>query len=191
MTIRILIIDDDPQYHKVLTRHIKSEWANAYVRAIRKTDQSTDGPLIPDDVNANDYHAVLLDRSPSGKNGLSWLRNFKRRPGFPPVIFLVDRGNELLAAEAVKAGADDYLLRGEVNHDRFIASLRGAIRKHKRASALLSRRQVLDEACRFGAVKIRGHQFVRELGSGGISSVYLAFRFVVPRCSPSTGASPT
>jgi DNA-binding response OmpR family regulator len=174
MTIRILIIDDDPQYHKVLARHIKSEWADADVRALRKTDRSADGPLIPDAVNASEYHAVLLDRAPSGQDGLKWLRDFKRRPGFPPVIFIIDRGNELLAVEAIKAGAEDYLLKEEINHDRFIASLRSAIRKHKRTSALISRRQVLDEACRFGAVKIRGHLFVRELGSGGISSVYLA-----------------
>lgn len=174
MKVRILIIDDDPQYHKLLARHIKSEWADAEVRSIRKTDQSADGPLIPDGVNASDYHVVLLDRAPSGRDGLKYLREFKRRPGFPPVIFIIDRGNELLAVEAVKAGAEDYLLREEINHDRFIASLRSAIRKHKRTSALLSRRQALDEACRFGAVKIRGHRFVRELGSGGISSVYLA-----------------
>lgn len=174
MTVRILIIDDDPRYHKVLARHIKSEWADAEVRAIRKTDRSADGPLIPDGVNPSDYHAVLLDRAPGGGDGLKYLRDFKRRPGFPPVIFIIDRGNELLAVEAVKAGAEDYLLREEINHDRFIASLRSAIRKHKRTSALLSRRQALDEACRFGAVKIRGHRFVRELGSGGISSVYLA-----------------
>ncbi|GBF30729.1 serine/threonine-protein kinase PK-1 [bacterium MnTg04] len=174
MKVRILIIDDDPQYHKLLARHIKSEWADAEVRSIRKTDQSADGPLIPEGVNASDYNAVLLDRAPSGKDGLKSLREFKRRPGFPPVIFIIDRGNELLAVEAVKAGAEDYLLREEINHDRFIASLRSAIRKHKRTSALLSRRQALDEACRFGAVKIRGHRFIRELGSGGISSVYLA-----------------
>ena len=174
MKVRILIIDDDPQYHKLLARHIKSEWADAEVRSIRKTDQSADGPLIPDGVNASDYNAVLLDRAPSGKDGLKSLREFKRRPGFPPVIFIIDRGNELLAVEAVKAGAEDYLLREEINHDRFIASLRSAIRKHKRTSALLSRRKALDEVCRFGAVKIRGHRFVRELGSGGISSVYLA-----------------
>ncbi|MCH8958392.1 MAG: response regulator [Proteobacteria bacterium] len=174
MKVRILIIDDDPQYHKLLARHIKSEWADAEVRSIRKTDCSADGQLIPDGVNASDYHAVLLDRAPSGKDGLKSLREFKRRPGFPPVIFIIDRGNELLAVEAVKAGAEDYLLREEINHDRFIASLRSAIRKHKRTSALLSRRQALDEACRFGAVKIRGHRFIRELGSGGISSVYLA-----------------
>ncbi len=174
MTIRILIIDDDPQYHKLLARHIKSEWADAEVRSIRKTDQSAAGPLIPDGVNAGDYNAVLLDRAPSGKDGLKSLRDFKRRPGFPPVIFIIDRGNELLAVEAVKAGAEDYLLREEINHDRFIASLRSAIRKHKRTSALLIRRQALDEACRFGAVKIRGHRFIRELGSGGISSVFLA-----------------
>ena len=174
MTVRILIIDDDPQYHKLLARHIKSEWADAEVRSIRKTDCSADGQLIPDGVNASDYHAVLLDRAPSGKDGLKSLRDFKRRPDFPPVIFIIDRGNELLAIEAVKAGAEDYLLREEINHDRFIASLRSAIRKHQRTSALLSRRQALDQACRFGAVIIRGHRFIRELGSGGNSSVYLA-----------------
>ena len=174
MTVRILIIDDDPRYHKVLAHHIKSEWADAEVRAIRKTDRSANGPLIPDGVNAIDYHAVLLDCAPAGRDGLKFLRDFKRQPGFPPVIFIIDRGNELLAVEAVKAGAEDYLFREEINHDRFIASLRSAIRKHKRTSALLSRRQALDEACRFGAVKIRGHRFVRELGNGGISSVYLA-----------------
>ncbi|MCZ6716140.1 MAG: protein kinase [Gammaproteobacteria bacterium] len=174
MAIRILIIDDDPHYHKVLARHIKGEWADADVRVFGNSADPDAGPMAAISVDASDYHAVLLDRAPSGQDGLKWLRDFKRRPDFPPVIFIIDRGNELLAAEAVKAGAEDYLLKEDINHDRFIASLRRAIRKHKRTSALLSRRQALDEACRFGAVKIRGHRFVRELGSGGISSVYLA-----------------
>ncbi|MCZ6500447.1 MAG: protein kinase [Gammaproteobacteria bacterium] len=174
MAIRILIIDDDPHYHKVLARHIKGEWADADVRVFGNSADPAAGPMAAISVDASDYHAVLLDRAPSGQDGLKWLRDFKRRPDFPPVIFIIDRGNELLAAEAVKAGAEDYLLKEDINHDRFIASLRRAIRKHKRTSALLSRRQALDEACRFGAVKIRGHRFVRELGSGGISSVYLA-----------------
>ncbi len=174
MAIRILIIDDDPHYHKVLARHIKGEWADADVRVFGNSADPAAGPMAAINVDASDYHAVLLDRAPSGQDGLKWLRDFKRRPDFPPVIFIIDRGNELLAAEAVKAGAEDYLLKEDINHDRFIASLRRAIRKHKRTSALLSRRQALDEACRFGAVKIRGHRFVRELGRGGISSVYLA-----------------
>ena len=174
MAIRILIIDDDPHYHKVLARHIKGEWADADVRVFGNSTDPAAGPMAAISVDASDYHAVLLDRAPSGQDGLKWLRDFKRRPDFPPVIFIIDRGNELLAAEAVKAGAEDYLLKEDINHDRFIASLRRAIRKHKRTSALLSRRQALDEVCRFGAVKIRGHRFVRELGSGGISSVYLA-----------------
>ncbi len=174
MAIRILIVDDDPHYHKVLSRHIKSEWTDAVVRTLENSGQPAADPMIAKSIDASDYDAVLLDRAPAGQDGLKWLREFKRRPDFPPVIFIIDRGNELLAAEAVKAGAEDYLLKEDINHDRFIASLRRAIRKHKRISALNDRRQALDEACRFGAVKIRGHRFIRELGSGGISSVYLA-----------------
>jgi DNA-binding response OmpR family regulator len=172
--VRVLIIEDDQEYQKLLAHHIVSEWHDADVRTFKPSVMSGNSSHIPDRINPGDYDVVLLDRAPSGQDGLAWLRDFKRRPGFPPVIFITDLGHELLAVEAIKAGAEDYLLKQEMNHDRFVASLRAVIRKRKRKSALISRREAIDEAYRFGSVKIRGQRFIRELGSGGLASVYLA-----------------
>ena len=170
MSVRILIIDDDEQFRELLCHHITSEWIDAHI----VVHQPSAKGRLPEEFSAAGYDVVVLDNRPAGEDGLEWLRDFGRRPGFPPVIFLTDKGDELLAVQAIKTGAEDYFPKHRIDHDLFINSLRQAIRKRKRQAALLERSRDLDEAYRFGEVKIRGQRFVRIVSSGANSSVYLA-----------------
>ena len=170
MSVRILIIDDDQRFCELLSHHITSEWLDAKIVAHEPSEKGR----LPEEFTAAGYDVVLLDNQPAGGDGLDWLRDFCRRPGFPPVIFLTNDGDELLAVQAIKLGAEDYLPKRRIDHSLFINSVRQAIRKRKRQAALLERSRDLDEAYRFGEVKIRGQRFVRQLSSGAVSSVYLA-----------------
>ena len=170
MSVRILIIDDDEQFSELLCHHITSEWHDAHIVAHQPSAKGR----LPEEFTAAGYDVVVLDNRPAGEDGLEWLRDFGRRPGFPPVIFLTDKGDELLAVQAIKAGAEDYLPKRRIDHKLFINSVRQAIRKRKRQAALLERSRDLDEAYRFGQVKIRGQRFVRLVSSGAVSSVFLA-----------------
>lgn len=170
MSVRVLLIDNDARYRLLLAHHINTEWADA---SIIEHDPSKKGPL-PQDFTAHEYDVVLLDYSVGGYSGLDWLRDFKRRPGFPPVIFLTAVGDELLAVKAIKAGAEDYIPKQKIVHDYLINAIKEAARKRKRTSALLEQPSDPSEAKGLGRLSVGGYKFLRRLSEGATSSVYLA-----------------
>jgi DNA-binding response OmpR family regulator len=170
MPLRLLIIDNDPEVRKLLWHHASVEWPDVKVTEHEPASQG----LLPQGFIAAGYDLVLLDGQEAPEQGIEWLRDLKRRPGFPPVIFLARGGDQKLAVTAIKSGASDFLPKDELQHDTLVQAIREAVRERKRQKALLVRSGERDEAYRFGSVIIRGQRFVRELASGGVSSVYLA-----------------
>ncbi len=170
MPLRVLVIDADADYRQLFGHHITSEWHDAVVVG---HDPASQGDL-PDEFTAAGYDVVVLDSDAGGARGLEWLRDFKRRPGFPPVIFVAAGGDEVLAAQSIKSGAAEYFPKRRIRHHAFVQALREAARERKQQLARQVRTGARDKASRFGTVKIRGMRCVRQLAVGGVSSVYLA-----------------
>ena len=169
MAVRVLIIDDHAEYRLLLAHHVTTEWPSAVVV---EHEPASKGPLPPDFTGA-EYDVVLLDFKVGGYSGLDWLRDFKRRPGFPPVIFLTDEGDEILAVKAIKAGAEDYIPKHRVEHNYLVSAIKEAVRKGKRTQALLEHPQERRDTGAFG-ISIPGYKFLRRLSEGSTSSVFLA-----------------
>ena len=170
MSVKVLIIDDNPEYRKLLGHHITAEWPDAQVG--EHDPGSNKRPAS--ELDATGYDVVLLDHRLGDQNGLDWLQEFSRRPGFPPVIFLTDEGNEHLAVRAIKAGAEDYFSKKRIIHDHLIGAIREAVRKGKRKAALFEHGKNHDSVNGYGPVHIKGHKLVRQIATGSISSVYLS-----------------
>ncbi len=175
MPLRILIIDDHAEYRDLLAHHITTQWSDAVVihhdPAERgRFERSFKGKGI--DVVLLDYNlGPGFDKDT--ENGLAWLRDFRARPGFPPVIFLTGEGDELLAVQAIKAGAADYIPKARLTHRFLVTAIKEAVRSRRRAMALA--KSIADPAS-FGDVpiKIRGYELIREISNRGWSWVYLA-----------------
>lgn len=170
MPIRILIIDNHAKFRELLGHHITSEWPDAVIAEY----DPTAGGRTTDYLAAQDHDVVLLDHDLGDENGLDWLRDFKRRPGFSPVIFFGPSGDEQLAVRAIKAGAEEYIPKRRLEHTFFINAIRSAVRKRKRTTALFRRLPDSQNDSRIGPVHIKGHRFIRQLAEGSLSSVYLA-----------------
>jgi serine/threonine protein kinase len=100
------------------------------------------------------------------------LRGFKSQPGFPPVILLTAQGDEAMAEEAIRSGADDFMPKAKLEHGEVVRTLREAMRRGRRSGAKLAR-VAPRHAEGQEAFRLRGHRFVRDLAQGGSSSVYL------------------
>ncbi len=168
MSIRVLIIDDHAQYRDWLGHHITAEWAEAEVHGL---DPTVD-PLLPEDRPVAYWDVVILDYGWEGQSGLDVLRSFKAQPGFPPVILMTAQGDEAMAQEAIRAGAEDFMPKSRLEHDEVIRALREAMRRGRRAASPAA--DAVPEPLGDGAAfELRGHRFVRQLGQGGTSAVYL------------------
>ncbi|MBI2799592.1 MAG: protein kinase [Gammaproteobacteria bacterium] len=117
-----------------------------------------------------------------GPAGIKWLTRYRDAPGFPPTI-LVANGDDYLAVAAIKAGAVDYLRREHAHGERLRALL-GALTPRAAANpeATLPLKDYLrharDRNRHFGLPPMDSsdHRFVRLIGQGGFSRVYLAER---------------
>lgn len=82
-------------------------------------------------LTSREFDCVLLDcRLPDG-SGLGCLGEARTAGVTAPVILLTDDGDETLAAEALRAGASDYLHRSEITPDLLRHCLRSALRYHQ------------------------------------------------------------
>ncbi|MCD6474455.1 MAG: PAS domain S-box protein [Thermoplasmata archaeon] len=73
------------------------------------------------------FDAVITDFELSWGSGIQVLREAKKRMPFKPVIMLIDAGMQEVAAQALKRGLDDYVLKGEI--EKISSAVANAIEK--------------------------------------------------------------
>jgi two-component system cell cycle sensor histidine kinase/response regulator CckA len=81
------------------------------------------------------FGVVLLDLKLPDADGLQALQAIRRESPATPVVILTDRADEETAVRAVHAGAQDYLVEGQIDADDLRRSIRYAIEREKRRIA--------------------------------------------------------
>ena len=155
--MQFCLIDPDASYRRILRYHLEIEWPDA---AIIEFEHAT--AAVPSVETLADCDAVLLACPLPGSERLEGLERFFERGVYPPVVLFAATGDELLAVDALKAGAASYFPKNRVTHQRLIATLRaelGAIRKSPAAAPSGMARQ---------------YRFIEELHATAIATVYLA-----------------
>ena len=120
--MQFCLIDSDADYRKVLRYHLEVEWPDT---RIIEFEHATD--QVPSAEMLADCDAVLLACPKPGALGLDGLHRFFDRENYPPVILIAESGDELLAVDALKAGAASYFPKDRVQHQRLIDTLRDEI----------------------------------------------------------------
>jgi DNA-binding NarL/FixJ family response regulator len=170
MSVRVLIIDDQDEFRRLLTQHVSTGFESP---AIAEYDPVARGPLPPD-FSGTAYDAVLLGDTPGKEDGLSSLRDLSRRNGFPPVIYLMRNVTAEAEEAATAAGAHACLSGRKIDHARLIAALRGAQAGRGSTPVPAPRPEDEPRTGRFGEANIRGFRFVSQIAENPVSSVYLA-----------------
>ncbi|HEU0235266.1 MAG TPA: EAL domain-containing protein, partial [Candidatus Limnocylindrales bacterium] len=120
---RVLIADDNPDDRALAARQVRRELGEVEVVEIG-TPEALDGAL--DD---GGFDLLLTDYHLRWTTGLELLRTVKARWPERPVVMHTGTGSEEIAVEALKAGLDDYVLKGAEREHRLGAVVRGAIER--------------------------------------------------------------
>ncbi len=122
--LRVLMIDDDQEI---------IEMVRLYLAESGRHDFRVDGATGFDDglerLLSGDYDVCLLDYRLGPRTGLELLRCAREVTSSTPVIMLTGHGNELVAAEAFKSGAADYLPKRLLNRVRLSSAIFSALHK--------------------------------------------------------------
>lgn len=122
----VLLVEDNPGDAYLIQDQFKTAKTYVYhlthveylVRAISALSQSS-------------FDVILLDLSLPDSQGLETLKTIKEYSLEIPIVILSGINDEKLAIQAVKQGAQDYLVKGQVRDETLVNSLRYAIeRKH-------------------------------------------------------------
>ncbi|MBM5812006.1 MAG: serine/threonine protein kinase [Gammaproteobacteria bacterium] len=172
MTVRVLIIDEQEPYRRLLAQHVSTGFEEP---TIVEYDPAARGPL-PADFSGSAYDVVLLADTTGGAPGLEWLRDLARRHDFPPVIYLLSEPEPAQRDEALAAGALACLSKRKVDHGQLVAVLRAAQARRGQPAAAPAPLRADDapRLSRFGDFTIRGYRFVSQLAETPVSTVYLA-----------------
>jgi CheY-like chemotaxis protein len=167
---RVLIIDDDAEFRRLLKFHLETAWPDVVVA---ERDPVRDG-LLPPEFTAAAFDVVVLDHDPPGTNGLDALREYSSRPLFPPIILLVPEVGPDWMRKAVQSGAEHLIAKNKIEHRQFVGAVAEASRKRKRLLAFFKGTPDSERIYRFGDVIIKGERFVRLIQPGKVCTVYLA-----------------
>ncbi|MCM8776092.1 MAG: diguanylate cyclase, partial [Candidatus Omnitrophica bacterium] len=131
--IRILLIEDSPFDRELVTALLEKQ--KEIFRDIDYASTLEEG-LRHLEVRKADV--VLLDLTLPDSRSLKALLCFQSRMPQVPVIVLTSLDHEQYAVEAVRHGAQDYLVKDEVNEKLLIRSIRYAIERHQLQESLRS-----------------------------------------------------
>ena len=193
-TVSALIIDDSADMRLLVRHYLMVEWPKA---EIEDWDPQTLGKPAKN-FPWRHYDVVLLDYMLGTEDGLVWLKEFRKHPDCPPIIFMTGAGNEEVAVKALKSGAYDYLRKHDLSQARLVGSVREAISASEiapppvafdlpdlavaededTASQTIRESMAADKTSGLAsrAIDISGYVVRHKIGAGGMSSVYLADR---------------
>ncbi|MEL6491074.1 MAG: response regulator [Cyanobacteria bacterium J06621_3] len=99
-------------------------------------------------LQTSNYDIVLLDLTLPDSAGLTSLARLLDQDSSLPVVVLTNTNNPELAVEAVRQGAQDYLVKRHMNNDVLVRSLRYAIERKQQAEALHQANEALESRVR-------------------------------------------
>ncbi|BAY45370.1 response regulator receiver sensor signal transduction histidine kinase [Scytonema sp. HK-05] len=123
-SVKILLIEDNLAEARLLQEFLKQakshEFSLVHVKRLREALQ---------ELRRGIYDVILLDLTLPDSQGLASLAPLISQAPSLPIVVLTNTNDDELALEAVRRGAQDYLVKRQVNSDLLIRSLSYAIER--------------------------------------------------------------
>jgi signal transduction histidine kinase len=129
---RVLLVEDNPGDARLI-RELLQDAGDADV-VLEEANRVEDASAV---LRRADFDIVLLDLSLPDSHGFDTFARLHADEPDVPIVVLTGLDDEAMALAAVKAGAQDFLVKGHVSADLLTRSIRYAIERH----GLLQREQ--------------------------------------------------
>lgn len=143
--VRILYMEDDPGLARLVQKRLK--------RAGYSVDVAEDGEQGVEQYQDGDYGFLIIDQNMPVYSGLQVLKVIKEKGDLPPTIMLTGSGSEETAVEAMKLGANDYVVKDSAGG--FLDLLPPVIERVLNQHRLVEDRQRAEEALRDSEARFR------------------------------------
>ncbi len=184
MSLRLLVIAERPEYRLLARKHIEIEWPDAEVHEHRLGEEQ---PLDAKFTAAGFDAAIILDAPPADAAATA----AAAAEGRPVATLAGSLAAELCAkgefAPLVLVTLEDApaerpadtprvqrLYGRKIDRHGLVRAITSASREHKKSMTARRAMPDFNQLYKFGAMTIRGHRCIRQVGSGGMCKIYLA-----------------
>src|SRR4249920_1874434 len=122
--MRILLVEDDPAYAELTRAMLRTTSGTAIT-----LDHATSVRQAVTTLNDGQFDIVLLDLGLPDAQELEALNSLVGAAPDLPLVILTGTENEVLALQAVKSGAQDYLVKGQATPEVVVRAIRYAIER--------------------------------------------------------------
>lgn len=125
--IRILLVEDNPGDVVLLHFAVQAaSTARVKIERVRRLSEAMER------AERSPFDVILLDLSLPDSQGLDTVTRALERASDIPIVVLTAVDDEELGLMAVREGAQDYLIKGQVDEAQLLRSIRFAIERHRR-----------------------------------------------------------
>jgi tRNA A-37 threonylcarbamoyl transferase component Bud32 len=166
--MRLMVIAAGADYRLLVRKHLEIEWPDVNLVEHRLGE---DNPLEAQ-FAAVGFDAVIIVGAPPTDAAEALASGLLAKSEFAPIVLLM-----LEHAPNPEPAAVPGLHRlygRKIDRGRLIKAIMIASREHKQALSMLRSHPDFERRYRFGSVMIRGHRCIRQVGSGGMCTIYLA-----------------
>jgi PAS domain S-box-containing protein len=168
--VKVLLVEDDEDDYiiardlisQIREHRYRLDWVKNYSEALAA-------------IQRKEHDIWLLDYRLGERTGLDLLRETQSLIGRPPVIFLTGQADHEIDLEAAKAGAADYLIKGQFDSDKLERAIRYAIEGQHAKERLRRDRDLISRimetspvgivvADRMGKITFANHQAEEVMG---------------------------
>ncbi len=139
--LNILLIEDNPDDQELIQEYLCDGDFNVNILSIRQNLQSGIERLKKKDIDI-----VLLDLSLPDSFGLDGFKEISANYPEIPVVILTGLSNSESALEAIRVGAQDYLVKGDYDPALLFKTINYAIERNKMITSLFKANLQLKEA---------------------------------------------
>jgi eukaryotic-like serine/threonine-protein kinase len=166
--MRLMVMGARADYRLLVKKHVEIEWPKGVV-----VEQSLDEEdLFEPRFAAAGFDAVIMVAAPPMEAAEKLTAELLAKPEFAPIVLVLldDAPNR----EPRELPGLERLYGRKIDRQKLIGAIASASRRHRQMLAMLRANPGFDERYRFGNLMIRGHRFIRQVGSGGMCIIYLA-----------------
>jgi eukaryotic-like serine/threonine-protein kinase len=166
--MRLLVIAARDDYRLLVRKHVEIEWPTATLVEHRLGE---DNPLDAQFAAAG-FDAAIIVGVPPAAAAEELAAGLLAKPEFAPIVLVLLQDAPNPEPAAVRRLHRVY--GRKIDRDRLIRAIGAASREHKQWLSTMRGSPEYEQRYRFGTVMIRGHRCIRQVGSGGMCTIYLA-----------------
>lgn len=163
-SVKILLIEDNLAEARLLQEYLKQ--ANSQDYSLVHVQRLYEGLKA---ITLNKFDVILLDLTLPDSVGLSSLSLLINHAPSIPIVVLTNTNDQDLAIEAVRQGAQDYLVKRQVNVDVLVRALHYAIERKQVLESLRSINKTLEHRVEERTAELVKAQEINELKSEFVS----------------------